>query len=250
MLIALNEAMTLEKNGYEVVTAENGESAVDEIRTGPRIDLVLMDINLGNGIDGTTAAERILSEVDIPLIFMSSHTEREVVIRTEGITSYGYIVKNSGETVMLTSIKMAFKLHDAKKAEVARLKATSIWEKTIDSIRDSILLIDSDNRIINYNTAFSDFLGRGNEDLRGNRCMELVHGTECKYKDCPFERMKITKKRERERMPLKDGLYDIIVDPLLDSSGEIEGAVHIIAEIFEQEIIKERLIDSKMGQGS
>jgi hypothetical protein len=38
-------------------------------------------------------------EKGYPNCFLSSHTEPEVVEKTEGITSYGYIVKNSGETV-------------------------------------------------------------------------------------------------------------------------------------------------------
>ncbi len=38
-----------------------------------------MDINLGPGIDGTQAAEQILNKKDIPVVFLSSHTEPEVV---------------------------------------------------------------------------------------------------------------------------------------------------------------------------
>jgi DNA-binding NarL/FixJ family response regulator len=79
-----------------------------------RIDLILMDINLGPGMDGTQAAEKILEHTDIPIVFLSSHTEPSVVEKTEKITSYGYIVKNSGITVFDASIKMAFKLHKAK----------------------------------------------------------------------------------------------------------------------------------------
>jgi DNA-binding NarL/FixJ family response regulator len=75
-----------------------------------------MDINLGPGIDGTDAAQAILVEHDIPVLFLSSHTEPEVVEKTEGITSYGYIVKNSGEMVLFASIKMAFRLFESKKA--------------------------------------------------------------------------------------------------------------------------------------
>ncbi|MFW5784062.1 MAG: PAS domain S-box protein, partial [Spirochaetota bacterium] len=79
------------------------------------IDLVLMDINLGAGIDGTQAAEQILARRELPIVFLSSHTEPEVVEKTEKITSYGYIVKNSGETVLTTSVKMAFRLFDSRK---------------------------------------------------------------------------------------------------------------------------------------
>jgi DNA-binding NarL/FixJ family response regulator len=65
-------------------------------------------------MDGTEAAQEILQKRKLPLVFLSSHTEREVVEKTEGITSYGYIVKNSGETVLIASIKMAFRLFESE----------------------------------------------------------------------------------------------------------------------------------------
>lgn len=114
-LIALAERTTLERHGYRVVTASTGEQAVDVALTTPKIDLVLMDINLGPGIDGTVAAEQILEERNLPLVFLSSHTDPEVVDKTERITSYGYIVKNSGETVLTASIRMAFRLFESRK---------------------------------------------------------------------------------------------------------------------------------------
>ena len=104
---------TLQKYGYDVIHADTGEKAIEIVESIPGIDLILMDIDLGDGLDGTETAEQILKQRDISLVFLSSHTEPEVVEKTEGITSYGYIVKNSGETVLLASIKMAFKLFDA-----------------------------------------------------------------------------------------------------------------------------------------
>jgi PAS domain S-box-containing protein len=98
-----------------------GEDAVEIVETTPGIDLILMDINLGSGIDGTEAAEIILRKHDLPLIFLSSHTEREVVEKTEEITSYGYIVKTSGETVLIASIKMAFRLRESHQKELENI---------------------------------------------------------------------------------------------------------------------------------
>lgn len=112
-IIAMTEKKLLEKNGYHVVTVQSGEAAVATVAEGTQIDLILMDIDLGSGIDGTKAAETILQKRDIPLVFLSSHTEPEVVERTDGITSYGYIVKHAGATVLLASIKMAFRLYAA-----------------------------------------------------------------------------------------------------------------------------------------
>ena len=112
-LIALDESEMLEANGFRVIVAESGEEAVAAVRSDPSIDLVLMDVDLGEEMDGTDAARVILAERDIPVVFLSSHTEKELVEKTDAITSYGYVVKDSGDVVLLASIRMAFRLHDA-----------------------------------------------------------------------------------------------------------------------------------------
>lgn len=117
LLIAKLESRLLEKRGYVPTCVYSGEDAIQIIDEAPAaFDLILMDIDLGDGkIDGTEVAAQILSKVDIPLLFLSSHTEPEVVEKTEMITSYGYVVKNSGITILDASIKMAFKLFEAKR---------------------------------------------------------------------------------------------------------------------------------------
>jgi len=114
-ILAMSEKLQLEKYGYAVRTVTTGEDAVELIATSPDIDLILMDIDLGNGIDGTRAALLILENHDIPIVFLSSHTEPEIVKKTEQITSYGYVVKSSSMTVLDASIKMAFRLFDANR---------------------------------------------------------------------------------------------------------------------------------------
>ena len=56
------EKLILERSGYEVLTTLTGEKAIQTIGEESGIDLVLMDINLGTGIDGTEAASRILEK--------------------------------------------------------------------------------------------------------------------------------------------------------------------------------------------
>jgi PAS domain S-box-containing protein len=114
LIVAHAEAQTLKNNGYSVIISPNASHAIETVKSGGEIDLILMDIDLGKGMDGTDAAEIILRERDIPILFLSSHTEPEIVDKTEKITSYGYIVKNTGDTVLFASINMAFRLHEAR----------------------------------------------------------------------------------------------------------------------------------------
>lgn len=134
LIIALAEKVTLERQGYRVIIAKSGEEALRIIDESPPIALVLMDINLGDGMDGTEAATRMLGKHDLPLVFLSSHTEREVVEKTEGITSYGYVVKNSGETVLLASVRTAFRLYEARARERRQEEALLQSEERIHSL--------------------------------------------------------------------------------------------------------------------
>ncbi|OHD22529.1 MAG: hypothetical protein A2Y38_18465 [Spirochaetes bacterium GWB1_59_5] len=113
-LIALSEKIQLEHKGYRVFHVSSGERAVEFVQTRIEpIDIVLMDIDLGGGIDGTEAARQILKSNNLPVLFLSSHSETEIVEKTETITNYGYVVKNSSITVLDASIKMACKLFSA-----------------------------------------------------------------------------------------------------------------------------------------
>ncbi|HTX71941.1 MAG TPA: PAS domain S-box protein [Rectinemataceae bacterium] len=115
-VIALQERRQLQKAGYQVRHVLSGEEAVATVEAEPdSVDLILMDIDLGPGMDGTEAARRILKRYDIPLLFLSSHMEPEIVNRTESITNYGYVVKSSVFTVLDASIKMALKLFQAQR---------------------------------------------------------------------------------------------------------------------------------------
>jgi len=73
-IIALNEANRLKEYGYSVSHASTGEKAIEIVDSGPdSIGIILMDIDLGQGMDGTEAAQRILERYDIPVLFLSSH---------------------------------------------------------------------------------------------------------------------------------------------------------------------------------
>jgi CheY-like chemotaxis protein len=121
LLIAMSEKAQLEAYGYGITVVDDGKKAIEAMKEDEAFDLILMDINLGDGLDGTQAAEIILKDHDIPIVFLSSHIEPTIVEKTEKITSYGYVVKNSSITVLDASIKMAFKLFDANR-ETSNLK--------------------------------------------------------------------------------------------------------------------------------
>jgi PAS domain S-box-containing protein len=115
VIIALTESAMLRSNGYETQAVSSGELAVEAVKNNDDIDLVLLDLNLGSGINGAETSRRILGIRDLPIIFLTSHTGKEIVDQVKTITRYGYVIKGSGEYLLISSIEMAIELFQSRK---------------------------------------------------------------------------------------------------------------------------------------
>ncbi len=134
MLIASDEQRELEEEGYTVFVANSGPKAIAFVKErASGIDLILMDINLGRGMDGTEAAREILREFDIPILFLSSYTDRGTLEKTQNVSSYGFVIKSSGTPVLAASIRMAINLHRLL-AELRKPEPGSKWEDDLESL--------------------------------------------------------------------------------------------------------------------
>jgi len=111
--ISMAESKILLGFGYDVVGTAGGEEAVGLATRDRGIDLVLMDLDVGAGIDGPEAARRILERRNIPIVFLSSRAEESCVDRVRGIVRYGYVLKDSGPFVLRSAIETAFALFEA-----------------------------------------------------------------------------------------------------------------------------------------
>ncbi len=175
-ITALSEQRILEEEGYSVIWAGSGEKAIEEVRKNHDLDIILMDIDLGTGMDGTNAAEIILREREVPVIFLSSHTEKEVVEKTEGITNYGYVVKNSGKVVLLTSIKMAFKLFDEKMRVKSHQEEIAVANEEMEAANEELEATNEELRVSNENLEESqrEILERDHELLVSKERLSLA----------------------------------------------------------------------------
>jgi DNA-binding response OmpR family regulator len=142
--LLMAEARSLEMEGYQVVCAENGESAMEIIRKNDAVDLVLMDINLGTGIGGITAAQEILKMRVIPIVFLSSHIDEQIVKQTESVCSYGYVVKSCGLAVLSASIKVAFHLYNARSIIQQQKDEIEKIREELESSSDELEEIDDE----------------------------------------------------------------------------------------------------------
>ncbi len=270
MLIAMAEKRTLERNGYSVVIAHTGEQAVEICTDSDApIGLILMDVELGTGMDGTEAAERILEKRDLPVVFLSSHTEPEIVEKTERITSYGYILKNAGETVLLASIKMAFRLHEAhstletqkeelnnvlverERSEAAALEKHQELRTTLESIADAVLSTDRRGRVVLMNPPAERLCGWNRDEAQGKSLDEVFHIVNARTRrpmENPVARVMQTGRTaglaNDTALIARDGHEYQIADsaaPVKDDEGNVVGVVLVFRDVTEQYLKDARL---------
>ena len=180
VIVSSVEKQQLEKIGYLVYHVYSGEDAVQVILEGEKAyDLILMDIDLGHGMDGTQTAEKILEQKDIPILFLSSHTEPEIVEKTEKITSYGYVVKNSGLVILDASIKMAIKLFESKIERKNAEERLRVSEKKFRNILENVDTVavqgyGSDGTIHYWNRASENLYGYSEKEAIGSNLLDLI----------------------------------------------------------------------------
>ena len=110
-IIAADLAGKLGRLGYLISgTTGFGEEAVNQARE-QRPDLVLMDIRLAGTMDGIEAAEIIRREIDLPVIFLTAHSDQATLDRAKLAEPFGYILKPFEERELATNIEMALYKH-------------------------------------------------------------------------------------------------------------------------------------------
>ena len=83
LMVAWSFEGQLEDAGYTVAgIVATGEGALERVaKQAP--DLVLMDINLGEGIDGIETARRIRAIAPVPIVFISAYSDAETRARID-----------------------------------------------------------------------------------------------------------------------------------------------------------------------
>lgn len=156
---------------YKVIIKQNGTEAIKLAKTKKNIDIILMDISLENDMSGIEAAEKILQIREVPIIFLSTHQEPEILNKLEKVSSYGYIVKGAGISVLDTSIKMALKLYKSNqklkeldniidKSNVCAFLCKTDKNWTVDFVTKNVInmLGFSDTEFLSGQVLFSDLI--------------------------------------------------------------------------------------------
>ncbi|MBI4682594.1 MAG: PAS domain S-box protein [Nitrospirae bacterium] len=175
-ITAMRIQSSLEDMGYAVTsTVFTGEEAIKRTAED-RPDLVLMDIILGGKMDGIETAGQIRSRFDIPVIYLTAHSNKKMQERVKKTEPFGFIVKPFDERELQIVVDIALYKHEMDR----RLRESEMKYRTLfENATDAIYLIDPETQhIIDCNQSAEKITGYTIKQLRSMNIEELHHKRE------------------------------------------------------------------------
>ncbi len=122
-ILALQLKDTIKQMGHLVTgVCASGERAIECV-AADQPDLILMDISIQGKIDGIETARRIRERFgEIPVVFMTAHSEDSTVERARTTEPYGYLLKpvNTKELQIAIDVGLYKSRLDREKAQLTR----------------------------------------------------------------------------------------------------------------------------------
>jgi len=167
MIIAAHLSMELENIGYQIIGIQtSAEDAINNLeRNQP--DLILMDINLADEMDGIDAAKYILENYQIPVIFLTSNTDDATFNRAIDAKPYAFVAKPFEIDDLARSLKIALRHINRDQPEKEENK------DHVSTLNDRLFIRQKDKMV---KVTISDILF-----LEADRCYCKIYTKEKEY---------------------------------------------------------------------
>ena len=213
-IVAADLAKKISTLGYEVLaTASTGEEAI-EIAKRQRPDLVTLDLTLAGRLDGIETAKHLNALDQIPVVYVTAHSDRATVERATEAGHFGYLLKPFSERDLAIQLDIA--LYKSKTTKALR-ENEERWQLALAACNDGIWDWDIVNHTVFLSSRWKEMRGYSKDEI-GTQEKEwssrihpddltMVMDTVQRY----FDR-KIPKYECEYRTRCKDGTYRWIVD--------------------------------------
>ncbi|MFJ4970039.1 SpoIIE family protein phosphatase [Streptomyces sp. NPDC088755] len=146
--------------GYEVQAVNDGMEALDAVRAQAP-DLVVSDVMMPR-LDGLALVAALRTDprtAAVPVLLLSARAGQEASIEGLQAGADDYLVKPFAAAELLARVRA--------NVELARLRNHHARWRTalVDSLQEAFFVCDEDGAIVEINTAFTDILGYGPENL-------------------------------------------------------------------------------------
>lgn len=249
LIVADDIKTSLQKLGYDVVaTVSSGEQSIAKAEQ-LKPDLVLMDIILKKEMDGIEAADIIVKRFNIPVIFLTAHSDDATLKKAKVSEPYGYILKPFDERDLLTNIEIALYKHKME----TRLKMSEQWfSTTLKSIGDAIIATDNKGNVKFMNGIAEDITGWTMEQSGGknlNQIFKIINESTLEEIENPIEvvlrKGSAVSSNSHTLLISKNGNrvpIDNSASPIKSENGDIQGVVMVFHDLTEKKKLQEKLM--------
>ncbi len=229
----------LKQQGHDVVTARSyAETVVALDEATP--DVVFTDIILGD-----RSGSDILSEVKkrglvCPVLLITGQPNVETAAEAVRQGAFDYVPKpiQKDELIRLTNLALQHKsiTDDRRRLEREKEDIRQKLEATFRSVRDGILTVDNEGKIIAANEAIAGFCGMQPQAVLGQKYQGVPTGCQGACLKVLDETLQTNKVVREFRVECRHDLRpfqvaELTCSPLKDSADAINGAVLVIRDI-------------------
>ncbi len=198
IIIAMDLENRLQKLGYMVAgIAASGKEAIQAIES-KRPELVLMDIVIRGDIDGIDTAGIIKEEFDIPVVFLTAHSDPATLKRARITQPFGYLLKPFDDRELQSNIEIAIYKHQIEKElKENRAALRRANRKLEDRVKERTIKLSITNQQLNQEIIKRKKVDEALSEERQRRLSALIDGQE-------LERRRLSRE-------LHDGLGQVLV---------------------------------------
>jgi PAS domain S-box-containing protein len=239
-ILAINLQESLETLGYVVVDiADSGTTAIEKAQE-LRPNLILMDIRLRGEIDGIQAAEQIWDQLQIPVIYVTGHSDQSTVERATLTFPFGYILKPVREQELYVAIQTALN----------RYEREQFLSTVLKGMGDGVIVVDLQLRVKYMNQVAETLTGWQLDEAKNQDVSQVLPLIEEQTQLPPshpiilaLQQQQTVYLGDRTLLLTKDGKTLPVADSaalLRDNNGTITGAVMVFRDDTQRRLKEER----------
>ncbi|MEH2241579.1 response regulator [Nostoc sp.] len=247
-ILALNLQENLESLGYIVVDIADSAEAAIEKATKLRPNLILMDIRLRGEMDGIQASEQIWHHLQIPVIYVTGHSDKRTVERATLTSPFGYILKPIKEQELYVTIQTALNRYDREQ----------FLSSVLGGMGDGVIVVDLQLSIKYLNQVAEALTGWRWDEAKGRMLTEVIKLVD-EETQIPVQNPIIAALQQETTIYLgsrvlliaRDGTTIPITDsatPVRKNSGVITGAVLVFHDNTQRRLTEEHNLADERAQ--
>ncbi len=171
VMLAKDLDRSLRNLGYEVLGRVSSAEEAIRLAQGSQPDLILMDVKLNGDKDGIEAAEIIRTRFDIPVVYLTGFSEKDVLDRAKRTEPYGYLSKPVGLMELRSTVETALHKHKADH----RIRESEERYRTLYNKTPALLhSIDADGKIVSVSDRWLEIMGYDREEVIGRPSLDFL----------------------------------------------------------------------------